>query len=178
MPGAQDGQHDKVNLVAALSETEIRTGRGHDLGRTQGAANRMNAVCQFCKDPLPVDDGKIEEIGGRRRRIERTADFEFLGDYSSKSSRMLDEQILVTLANDVAHAEIQCRQEYQVHGHHGRGDEFREGGVQSCHKTRMTLTRASPATSLAHTYPTAEGSAAIASISFFLSLNTVGCVLP
>jgi hypothetical protein len=71
-----------------------------------------------------MNDREVEQVLGSRRGVERRAHFEFIGQYSRKGSGVLNEQVFVTLSDHVAHAEVQCGQENQVHRDHAPGDEI------------------------------------------------------
>ena len=105
-------------------------------------------VDQFRITTLAMNDHKIKEVFGSRRGVQRVANLEFVGEYSRKGPGMLDEQVLVALADHEAHAEVQRGQENEMRRDHARRDEIREGWPQSCHTVRKTRMRLSPSTSL------------------------------
>ncbi len=145
-----DGQDDEVHIVAAMCETQISAARGLNGGRSQGASYAASALVQLREAAFAVNDRQIEEVGGLGFGVECRSHLEFVGEDARKGSGMLNEEIFVALANDVAQAEIQCRQENEMHRHHPKGDESCEARSQSCHTTLSILTRGSCATSLAH----------------------------
>src|ERR1700692_3796486 len=100
-----DGQHDEVNVVAALTEGQIGMPRRHDVRRTQLAAHAAALVEELRITSLAVNDGEIEQILGSFRGVESYADFEFFRQHARKGPYMFDEQVFVALANHIPHAE-------------------------------------------------------------------------
>src|SRR5258707_750749 len=110
-----DGQYDEVNVIASLSKPQIRAPRSLDIGRPELAENTATLVVELGVTRLPVDDRDVQQILRSRLGIQRYPNFKFVCEHSRERSRMFDEQVLVTLANYVSHAEEKRRQQNEVH---------------------------------------------------------------
>ena len=73
-----------------------------------------------------MNDGQIEQILGARFGIQGDTEFEFIRQHPRKGARVLDEQVLVTLAYHVAQSVIQRGQKDKMQRDHARGDVIRE----------------------------------------------------
>src|ERR1700692_840325 len=106
-----DGQYHEVNVIASLSKPQIRASRSLDIGRPELAANTATLVVELSETGLPVDDREVQQILGSRLGVQRYPNLEFVCEHSRERSRVFDEQVFVTLANYVSHAEEKRRQQ-------------------------------------------------------------------
>ena len=138
-----DRQHHEKDIVAVLREAQIRAARRLDAGRSQLAEHASSIVDQFRVASVAVDDGQIEQVFGSGCGIQGHTQFKFIGEHPRKGARMLDEQVLVALADHITQSVVQRGQENEVQRNHARGDIIGERCSQSCHNTRSILMRLS-----------------------------------